>query len=125
RVSRPSAKTQVEQRHEQSKARHGGIPGISILCLLTLFGPHLVEIATNVPSAPASICLAASPISTHFGTAPREARVPVRTILLIATPIFGGLLIVILSTALDMALFKEPLLMLLLKRADLQNTANQ
>jgi Patatin-like phospholipase len=122
-------------------ARTGGYlmviaASISILCLLTLFGPHLVEIATNFPvvalvafatvlSALASIGLAASPFSTHFGTAPREARVPVRTILLIATPIFGGLLIVILSTALDMALFKEPLLMLLLKRADLQNTANQ
>jgi hypothetical protein len=99
--------------------------GFSILCLLTLFGPALIEVAVHYPlwtvalatvailSALASIGLAASPFSTQFGTAPRQARLPVRTILLVATPIFSGLLIVLLSTALDMALFKEPLLTLL------------
>lgn len=102
----------------------------SILCLLTLFGPVLIKFVTTssttsswtgpiglvtvgVLSALASIGLAASPFSTHFGTASRDARLPVRAILTIATPIFAGLLIVMLSTAIDTALFEKPLLELL------------
>jgi Patatin-like phospholipase len=105
--------------------------GISILCLLTLFGPELIKSVANVSwtgpvglatvailSALASIGLAASPFSTHVGTAPKGVRLPVRTILAIATPIFGGLLAAILSTALDLALFKEPLLNLLSVQGD-------
>jgi Patatin-like phospholipase len=104
--------------------------GFSILCLLTLFGPWLIGLAVRYPlwtvalaavaalSAFASIGLAASPFSTQFGTAPRETRLPVRTTLLIATPIFSGLLIALLSTALDLTLFKEPLLTLLSKAED-------
>jgi hypothetical protein len=100
--------------------------GISILCLLALFGPEFIEFVANfswtgpvglatvaILSALASIGLAASPFSTHFGTAPTGVRVPVRTILVIATPIFAGLLTAILSTALDITLFKQPLLKLL------------
>jgi hypothetical protein len=105
--------------------------GISILCLLTLFGPKFIEGVTRagpanfswtgpvglatvaILSAVASIGLAASPFSTHFGAAPKGVRLPVRMILSIATPIFAGLLTVILSTALDVALFKKPLLELL------------
>jgi hypothetical protein len=100
--------------------------GISIACLLTLFGPQFIAsladfswtgpvglVIVAILSALASVGLASSPFSTHFGTTPKGARLPVRTILAIATPIFGGLLIVILSTALDMALFTEPLLKLL------------
>lgn len=101
--------------------------GISILCLLTFFGPEFIKailkdfewtgpvgIATvAILSALASIGLAASPFSTHFGGAPKGVRLPVRTILTIATPIFAGLLTVILSTALDTALFEKPLLELL------------
>ena len=99
--------------------------GISILCLLALFGPKFIESAAQpswpgvglatvaILSAAASIGLAASPFSTHFGTAPKGVRLPVRTILVIATPIFGGLLTAILSTALDTALFGEPLLKVL------------
>ena len=102
--------------------------GFSILCLLTLFGPHLIKLAADfatgaipiilILSALASIGLAASPFSTHFGTAPQETRLPVRTILLVATPIFAGLLTAILSTAIDAALFKEPLLTLLSTEGD-------
>ena len=105
--------------------------GISILCLLTLFGPEIIETATKpswtgpiglatvaILSAFASIGLAASPFSTHFGAAPRGLRLPVRTILTIATPLFAALLISILSTVLDTALFKKPLLELLSKDPD-------
>jgi hypothetical protein len=120
-------------------ARTGGYlmviaASISILCLLTLFGPNLIVFAARFPvalvtgailSALASIGLASSPFSTNFGTASREARLPVRTILLIATPVFGGLLIVILSTALDLVLFKQPLLTLLSTAADFQSTVAQ
>jgi hypothetical protein len=106
--------------------------GFSLLCLLTLLGPHLIELAFKLAadfaivaipiiiilSALASIGLAASPFSTHLGTAPKDTRLPVRTILLVATPIFAGLLTVILSTAIDAALFKESLLTLLSTKGD-------
>ena len=100
--------------------------GISILCLLTLFGAELIKFVMSFPwtgpvglailailSALASIGLAASPFSTQFGTAPKGVQLPVRTILAIATPIFAALLIVLLSAALDLVLFKKPLLDLL------------
>jgi Patatin-like phospholipase len=98
--------------------------GFSILCLLTLFGPHLIKLAADaipiilILSALASIGLAASPFSTHFGTPAKETRLPVRTILLVATPIFAGLLTAILSTAIDAALFKKSLLTLLSTEGD-------
>ena len=99
--------------------------GFSLLCILALLGPGLVKLVTSSSAGPiglatvgllsalASIGLAASPFSTHFGSASKGARLPVRTILTIATPIFAGLLIIILSTAIDIALFKKPLLDLL------------
>jgi hypothetical protein len=102
--------------------------GFSILCLLTFFGPHLIKLAADfatvaipiilILSALASIGLAASHFSTPFGTAPKETRLPVRTILLVATPIFAGLLTAILSTAIDAALFKKSLLTLLSTESD-------
>jgi hypothetical protein len=104
--------------------------GFCILCVLTLFGSELINFVTQQPawegpiglltvailSALASIGLAASPFSTHFGTAPEGIRLPVRTILAIATPVFAGLLTVILSAAMDTALFAKPLLDLLSER---------
>ena len=101
---------------------------ISILFLLTLFSPILIKIVTSfswkgplgiaivgILSALASIGLAASPFSTHFGTAPRGVRIPVRKILAIATPIFAGLLVAFLSTGIDAVLFGTPLLDFLTK----------
>jgi hypothetical protein len=97
--------------------------GFAILFLLTLFGPTLMKFVTSfqwtgpfglaivgILSALASIGLAASPFSTHFGTAPHAIRLPVRKVLAVATPIFAGLLLALLSTAIDIALFKKPLL---------------
>jgi hypothetical protein len=96
---------------------------ISILFLLTLFGPSLIfdSVANFSWTGPlglailgisglASVGLAASPFSTHFGTAPHGVRFPVRKILTVATPIFSGLLVCFLSSAIDLALFKQPLL---------------
>ena len=136
-VRRPSPRVKLDwsdrwgDEEREWVARTGGYLmvialGISILCLLALFGPEFIKFVMNsswtgpvglatvaILSALASIGLAASPFSTHFGTAPKGTRVPVRTILVIATPIFAGLLTLILSTGLDAALFKEPLLKLL------------
>jgi hypothetical protein len=93
---------------------------IGILFLLALFGPELIEFAKLFPislalvaigSALASIGLGASPLSSQFGTATvRSRRLPVPTILAIATPIFAGFLIIVLSTAIDLLLFSNPLL---------------
>jgi hypothetical protein len=97
---------------------------ISILLLLTLFSPILIKFVRTGPtwtgpfgiaivgilSALASIGLAASPFSTHFGTASRGVRLPVQKILAVATPIFAGLLTAFLSTAIDTVLFNKPLL---------------
>ena len=101
--------------------------GISMLFLVTLFGPNLlVWFVRSAPwegplglaiigvlSALASIGLAASPFSTHLGTAPQGVRLPVRKILTVGTPIFAGLLVAFLSTAIDIAMFERPLLDLL------------
>jgi hypothetical protein len=99
--------------------------GISILLLLSLFGAYLFDVVISgewkglvlgtavILSAVASIGLAASPFSSHFGTAPHGARLPVRTILVVATPIFAGLLASLLSSAIDLILFTKPLLILL------------
>jgi hypothetical protein len=139
RRPRPKAKGDWSDRWGDEErewvARTGGYlmviaASISILCLLTLFGPMLIgfplALATGaILSALASIGLASSPFRIPFGMAPRETILPVRTILLIATPVFGGLLIVILSYALDMVLFKQPLLKPFSTAADLQNTADQ
>jgi Patatin-like phospholipase len=77
---------------------------ISILLLLSLFGAYLFDIVTSgqwngvllttigILSAVASIGLAASPFSSHFGTALHRVRLPVRTILAVATPRAIGLL---------------------------------
>jgi hypothetical protein len=141
-VRRPSPKENLDwsdrwgDEEREWVARTGGyltviVLGISILCLLTLFGPEVIEVVANfswtgplglvtvaILSALASIGLAASPFSTHFGTASTGIRLPVRTILAIATPIFAGLLTAILSVALDTALFKEPLLELVSMQDD-------
>jgi hypothetical protein len=138
-VRRPSPKgrqhwsDQWGDEEREWVARTGGYlmviaVGFSILCLLTFFGPHLIKLVADfatvaipiilILSALASIGLAASPLSTHLGTAPKETRLPVRTILLVATPIFAGLLTAILSTAIDAALFKESLLTLLSTEGD-------
>ena len=48
-----------------------------------------------------------------FWNGPEGAQLPVRRILTVATPIFAGLLVVFLSTAIDIAMFEKPLLDLL------------
>jgi hypothetical protein len=98
---------------------------ISILLLVTFFGAYLLHIVASgqlgslglaiigILSAAASIGLAASPFSTHFGTASQKVRLPALKILAVATPIFAGLLVSLLSSAIDQVLFKQPLLELL------------
>lgn len=98
---------------------------ISILLLVSLFGAYFFDIVASgrwkgfllgtigILSAVASIGLAASPFSSHFGTVTQRVRLPVRTILAVATPIFAGLLASLLSSAIDLALFTKPLLKLL------------
>jgi hypothetical protein len=100
--------------------------GTSVLLLTTLFGAYLLQVvssewkgplglaALGLLSALASIGLAASPFSTHFGTAPRGIRLPVRKILVVATPIFAALLASLISIAIDLILFRQPLLTVLL-----------
>jgi hypothetical protein len=110
---------------------------ISIFLLLTLFGGYLLDVVKSgqwegplglttvgILSAVASIGLAASPFSTHFGTAAHGIRLPVRRILVIATPIFAGLLTSFLSSAIDLVLFKHPLLELLQPPQDLGGWVN-
>jgi hypothetical protein len=132
-VRRPALKEGLEwsdrwgDEEREWVARTGGYLtiialGISILCLLTLYGTALLKLISEsswkapvglatlaILSALASIGLAASPFSSHFGTALPGRRLPVRTILTIATPIFAGLLIVVLSAAIDLVLHKTVL----------------
>jgi Patatin-like phospholipase len=101
--------------------------GTSFVLLISLFGAYFLEVVTSrfewegplglvtvgVLSALASIGLAASPFSTHFGTASRGVRLPVRKILAVATPIFAALLASLISIAIDFILFGQPLLKVL------------
>jgi Patatin-like phospholipase len=135
-VRRPNPKGQLEwsdrwgDEEREWVARTAGFLsvialGVSILFLLSLFGPTLIKFVVNswtgpfglatigILSALASVGLAASPFSTHSGTASEGARLPVRKIIALATPIFAGLLAALLSTALDAILFGKPLLKLL------------
>jgi hypothetical protein len=102
--------------------------GFSMLFLLTLFSPIFIKSVKTFPwtgpfgiamvvilSALASIGLAASPFSTHFGSASRGIRLPVRQILAVTTPVFAGLLVALLSTGIDRVLFETPLLDFLAK----------
>ncbi|MEH2489453.1 hypothetical protein V1280_005392 [Bradyrhizobium sp. AZCC 2230] len=96
----------------------------SVILLTSLFGAYLLEVLIShfdwkgplglflvgVLSGVASIGLAASPLSTHSGTTPHGTRLPVRKILVIATPVFAALLASLISIGIDIVLFKQPLL---------------
>jgi hypothetical protein len=96
----------------------------SFVLIISLLGAYFLEVVASrldwkgplglvtvgVLSALASIGLAASPFSTLFGTASRGVRLPVRRILAVATPIFAALLASLISIAVDLILFRQPLL---------------
>jgi hypothetical protein len=98
--------------------------GTSFVLITSLLGAYFLEAVASgfewkgplglatvgVLSALASIGLAASSFSTLFGTASRGVRLPVRRILAIATPIFAALLASLISIAIDLILFRQPLL---------------
>ncbi len=103
----------------------------AVACVLTIIGPEWIPtlpvsgeswtltvkqvaaVLTAVASAIGSIGLGASSLSSVFGYGTGRSRLPVRTILIIATPIFASVLIIVLSAGLDHLFFGGTLLEIL------------